>query len=141
MKLLKERQYDRATRIYCNGVNISAVYRYLYYLDIILVWRITMRVNTKEYKIIEVLGLDSKLYSYNATCNHPLLVAMRHFVTKTKSKHLIVKGKITPGNIILLLKAIKEYRAQFEGRSLKHGIMQEKLLQKLEAFANKNLLK
>lgn len=100
-----------------------------------------MAVNRKAYKIIDVLNLDGKLYQYNATCNHPLLVAMRHLVIKTNSKDLITKGKITCSSIYKFLDRVKAYRSQFEGRSLKHGQMQEKLLSRLETFANKNIVK
>lgn len=100
-----------------------------------------MAINHKYYKVLEILNLDEKLYSYNATCNHPLLVSFRHFVSKTKSLDLVDRGKMRPGDIYTFIKRVKEYRAQFEGRSLKHGIMQEKLLRKLETFANKNLIK
>lgn len=100
-----------------------------------------MAVNRKAYKILEVLNLDEKLYTYNATCNHPLLVAMRHLVVKTNSKDLITKGKITCQGIYKFLDRVKVYRSQFEGRSLKHGQMQEKLLARLETFASKNIVK
>lgn len=98
-------------------------------------------INNKHYKVLEILNLDEKLYAYNATCNHPLLVAFRYLRDKTNSRDLIDKGKMRPGDIFAFIKRVEEYKSQFTGRSLKHGIMQDKLLQRLRTFANKNLLK
>lgn len=100
-----------------------------------------MAINRKRYKIIDILGLDPKLYRYNSSCNHPLLVAMRHLVYKTKSNELVADGKMSCGQIVKFIEAVDIYRAQFTGRALKRGQMQEKLLAKLNTFKNKNLFK